>query len=237
MKNQRILSRSTTGNGGCGKSYLVKTIYHSLRKLLYYGAHTLDRERVLLLAPTGIAAINISGNTIHSALKIPIKTSCKCIPKLKDKNLSTLRNTLSEISVIIINEISMVSNILLNSIHQRLIEIFGCTSDLPFANRSVIVVGDLYQLPPVQGSPVLFQFKDEWANLSHLWKQFRIGELTETVRQKGDASFVSLLNRVASLSDNDDIILQSRIVHIDDNSYPWDALHIFAENYGVPNAK
>ena len=53
-----------TGSGGCGKSHLVKTIYHSLTKILSYGATTLEKTKVLLLAPTGVAAININGTTI-----------------------------------------------------------------------------------------------------------------------------------------------------------------------------
>ena len=60
-----------TGGGGCGKSHLIKTIYHSMTKLFLYHIGNPDKVRVLLLAPTGVAAINIDGTTIHSGLNIP----------------------------------------------------------------------------------------------------------------------------------------------------------------------
>ena len=222
-----------TGNGGCGKSYLVKTIFHSLKKTLCYNAKDAEKERVLLLAPTGIAAINIQGTTIHSALHIPIGHFGKNIPKLSDQYRSTLRNCFSEVAAIIIDEISMVSNKLLHHIHQRLLEIFGSSnSDLPFAGRTVIVVGDFFQLPPVQSKPVYSLFNDEWQNLSHLWTLFKMAELTQTVRQKGDDTFIKILNhvRTAEVDESDERTLQSRFISKDDSNYPWDALHIFAEN-------
>ena len=57
------------------------------------------------------------------------------MPRLGDKMRSKLRNKLSEVGVIIIDEISMVSNLLLLYIHQRLTEVFGCSEELPFAGR------------------------------------------------------------------------------------------------------
>ena len=60
---------------------------------------------------------------------------------------SKLRNKLSEVGVIIIDEISMVANLLLLYIHQILVEIFGCSCDIHFGGISIIVFGDFYQLP------------------------------------------------------------------------------------------
>ena len=57
-----------TGGAGTGKSHLIKTIYHALTKLFSYRAMTLDKPKVLLLAPTGVAAVNINGTTIHTSL-------------------------------------------------------------------------------------------------------------------------------------------------------------------------
>ena len=93
----------------------------------------------------------------------------KNVPRLGDKMRSKLRNKLSEVGVVIIDEISMVSNLLLLYIHQRLTEVFGCSEDLPFAGISVIVFGDFYQLPPVQQRTIYAEYKDAWLNLSHLW--------------------------------------------------------------------
>ena len=118
-----------TGSGGCGKSHLVNIVYHSLTKMLC--AKQSEKPKVLLLAPTGVAAINIEGITIHSWLGIIIGHHGENVLRLSDKMRSKLRNKLSEVGVIIIYEISMVSNLLMLYIHQRLVEIFRCFCDIP----------------------------------------------------------------------------------------------------------
>ena len=60
-----------TGNAGCGKWFQVKVLYQSFTKILSYGNVSLDKSKVLLMTPTGVAAINIDGTTIHTALNIP----------------------------------------------------------------------------------------------------------------------------------------------------------------------
>ena len=62
-----------TGGGGCGKSNLVRAIYQAVTKSLMYNGGDPDKPRVLLLAPTGVAAVNIDGTTIHSGLGINCK--------------------------------------------------------------------------------------------------------------------------------------------------------------------
>ena len=95
-----------------------------LKKCFSYRAGDPSKIRILTLAPTtGVAAVNIDGSTIHSALGIPLNRNfSKNIPKLSDKMRSMMRNKLSELSVIVIDEVSMVSNYLLLHIHQKLIE-------------------------------------------------------------------------------------------------------------------
>ena len=78
----------------------------------------------------------------------------------------------------------MVSNKLLLQIHQRLVEIFQCSPDKPFAGISVIVFGDFYQLPPIQQRPLYAEFSDSMLNISNLWHLFKIAELTEFMRQR-----------------------------------------------------
>ena len=58
------------GGAGVGKSHLIKTIYMSISKVLIYQGDNSEQPMTLLLAPTGVAAINIDGTTIHSALGI-----------------------------------------------------------------------------------------------------------------------------------------------------------------------
>ena len=81
-----------TGGAGTGKSHLIKTIYYSLSKVLSYRCSNADSEKILLVAPTGVAAVNIEGTTIHTALGLPVGRFGKNIPKLSDKRRTTLRN-------------------------------------------------------------------------------------------------------------------------------------------------
>ena len=114
---------------GTGISRLIKTLYSAISKTLSYGSSFIDKPKVLLQAPTGVAAVAINGSTIHSALSIPTECKVLTVPKLPDKKGCSLRVELSELKAIIIDEISMVSNKIFLFIHQRLIEIFGCVSD------------------------------------------------------------------------------------------------------------
>ena len=113
------------------------------------------------------------GTTIHTALNIPINQFGKKLSPLSDKKRSSLRCKLSDLKVIIIDEMSMVSNDLLFHVHLHLTEIFGSVNDQPFAGASVITVGDFFQLPPVGGKPVYVNHKDNWQNFNSLWKFFK----------------------------------------------------------------
>ena len=73
----------STGNAACGKSFLMKVLYQPLTKFLSYGNVSLDKPKVLLMAPTGVAAINIDGITIHTTLNIPINQFVKTIINFK----------------------------------------------------------------------------------------------------------------------------------------------------------
>ena len=140
-----------TGGAEVGKSYLIKTMFLSLNKILRYKGSDADKPRILLHAPTGVAAININGTTIHSGLGINVGS--KLYP-LNDQQRAALRNKLSEVRLIIIDEISMVSSVLFYQVNQQLNEIFGYSGNEPFAGLPVIVCGDFFQLPPLKGLSV-----------------------------------------------------------------------------------
>ena len=91
---------------------------------------------------------------MNTVLKIPINQFEKNIPPLSDEMKSSLRNKLSDLKVIIIDEISMVSNDLLFHVHLQLTEIFGSANDQPFAGVSVITVGHFFLFPPAEGKQV-----------------------------------------------------------------------------------
>ena len=109
-----------SGSGGTEKSHLIKTIYQDVSKELLYHAKDPEKPRVLLLDPTGISAVNIGGTTIHSDLGI--NPGPKCLG-LSDKMKASLRNTLSEVRMVLIDELSVVSSDLFYQ-DARLLEIF-----------------------------------------------------------------------------------------------------------------
>ena len=225
-----------TGGGGAGKIHLIKTIYHTAVKIFRHPPINPELPTVLLMAPTGVAAINIDGTTINTALSIPKETGDN-VPAMSDQKKTQLRLSLSDLKLIIIDEISMVGNTTLLHIHQRLKEIFGTTSSLLFAGITIIVVGDLCQLPPIRKRFVFDDFKNDSYNLCHPWKVLKMIELYEIMRQKNDQAFIQLLNRIrtATHTDDDIKIIQSRSISPSDPNYPSDALHIWAENNPVDN--
>ena len=122
-----------TGKAGTGKS----TVLHRFKENCKHGC--------VFLAPTGIAAININGSTIHSffQLKPGLLTPDSIEPIGSGKRIDMIRS----VRTIVIDEISMVRSDLFVAIDIRLKEITGCNK--PFGGKQVILVGDFLQLPPV----------------------------------------------------------------------------------------
>ena len=202
----------------------------SISKLLSFKSGNPEKPRILILAPTGVAAINIDGTMIHTALGINV--GHKLYP-FNDRQRGMLRNKLSEIKLIIIDEISIVSSMLFYQVHQRLNEIFEVSRDLPFAGSPVLVCGDLYQLPPVKGAPIYSSTDNTKGYLSlELWNNFKIVELTEVMRHRGDLELISFLNkiRVGIVGYKGEKISLSRFIAKDNPEYPKHALHMFTEN-------
>ena len=128
-----------TGGGGVGKSHLINSIYHTTTKTFRHGITNPENPTVSLMAPTGVAAININGTTIHTALAIP-KESGDNLPPLSDQKRTQIRIALSDLKLVIIDEISMVSNATLLHIHQRLKEIFATPNNQLFAGLTVVLL-------------------------------------------------------------------------------------------------
>ncbi|XP_066912801.1 uncharacterized protein [Clytia hemisphaerica] len=220
-----------TGGGGVGKSHLLTTIYHSLSKLLMYRGGEPTKQRILVLAPTGVAAINVNGTTIHTGLIIPTK---KLFP-LNAMSKQNLQKKLACVEIIMIDEISMVPSRLFRNIDSRLREIFS--SDKPFGGKSVLLCGDLYQLPPIYRDPI---YKADCSSMQsivgfELWRSFQMAELTEVMRQRDDIDFVDLLNqvRLGELDEEKEELLKSRFITKDSPDYPANITHIYAENKPV----
>ena len=102
-----------------------------------------DEVKVLKVAPTGKAAFNIKGNTLHSAFKIPANRGFQYCTLDADR-LNSIRAQLKRLQVIFIDEISMVGSGMFNFLNLRLQQILG--TNTPFGALSVIAAGDLFQL-------------------------------------------------------------------------------------------
>src|SRR5688572_6011478 len=117
-----------------------------------------SKSPIAVLAPTGVAAFNIDGITIHSGLSIPIVNDTKRFD-INGKRLMQLQNKLKDISYIIIDEKSMVGRRMLALIDMRLRQAFPENKNEPFGGRSIIIFGDFGQLPPVLDLPMYADVK------------------------------------------------------------------------------
>ena len=170
-----------SGSAGTGKSHLIKAIYQTAVKTLRSEADSPDDIVCLLTAPTGPAAFNIRGLTLHSAFSFP-----QCVYEkqaISQSKLSSLRVKYSNLSLLIIDEISMVGSDFLHLVSRRLNEIKG-TPDALFGGISVLVFGDLYQLPPVGETPIFNAPKQAMLKLyGTLWDNFSGTELTQIMHR------------------------------------------------------
>ena len=197
-------------SGGTDKSNLVRVIS---KTLLYYCKDS-EKPRVLLLGPTGISAVSIGGTTIRSGLAIKPRTK---LIGFNSKSKSILRNRVSEVKLLIIDELLMVSSNLWTGIDSRLGEIFMMIPEKAFSGLSVMAVADLIQLPAVGGKPIYSQYPDE-DSMKHLlglklWHLFKYLELTEVVREN-DKFFIDLLNkvRIGNIDDDVENFLKARFI-------------------------
>ena len=194
--------------------------------------NVIDLMLMLFLGSTGISAVNLGGTTIHSGLGI--KPGTKLLG-LNDKSRASLGNKLSEVKLLIIDELSMVSSDLWTGIDSRLRKIFLMIPEKVFSCLSVMPVADLIQLPLVRGKLIFSQFSDK-DRMKHLlglqlWHLFKYAELTEVVRQN-DQLFIDLLNkvRVGNIDDDVENLLKTRFLRTSDENYPKDALHMYPDN-------
>jgi len=137
------------GTAGTGKSYLIKAIRKRLNTMNISGS----KAPVKVIAPTGVAAYNINGATIHSTLSILIHNNKHANLDSNSNRLNQLQERLKDVFYIIIDEKSMVGRRMLALIDKRLREAFPEKKNKPFGGRSIILFGDFGQLPPVLDIP------------------------------------------------------------------------------------
>ena len=183
-----------TGKAGTGKSTFLR----------YVADHT--KKKHVILAPTGIAAINAGGSTLHSFFRLPFhpllpNDSCYSWRHIKEtlKYTGAQRKLIREVELIIIDEISMVRADIIDFI-DKILRVYTRNPE-PFGGKQLLLVGDIYQLEPV--------LKDEDRQLlqpfypssyffnAKVWQQMPIVsiELRKVYRQS-DEHFIAILDRI-----------------------------------------
>ena len=172
-----------TGKAGTGKSTLLK----------YFKANT--GKKIIVLAPTGVAAINVGGQTIHSFFRLPPKIIQKdAIKRLRGKRL------LENLDMVIIDEVSMVRSDLMDGIDYAL-RLNRGRMKTPFGGIQMVFFGDLFQLSPVVENEARQLLEERYLSPYFFSAKvfddchIRTIELSTIYRQK-DISFMELLNRV-----------------------------------------
>lgn len=206
-----------TGNAGTGKSTLLTHFQKTTEK------------KVVVLAPTGVSALNIKGQTIHSFFGFPPNITPEKIRR--EKASKVLLEILKHLDVLVIDEVSMVRADLMDCIDEAL-RLFLETSE-PFGGVQMVFIGDLHQLPPVvAGDDERERFRTEYASPyffdAKVFENSQYGflELLKIYRQK-DRDFVELLNKVRNnkVSMQDLNTLNARVLedpqafHNTDHSY------------------
>lgn len=189
-----------TGKAGTGKTTLLKKIIHE------------GDKNIAVVAPTGVAAINAGGSTIHSMFGFPLKLFVPTFDRV-DINMATnkallknhlrykadKRKLIQELDTLIIDEISMVRADLLDAIDYALK--YTRKNNRPFGGVQVIVIGDLFQLSPIARSQDWSLLRNYYASPyffhAKIWeecKPFMI-ELRQVYRQEA-VDFIEVLNKI-----------------------------------------
>ena len=201
-----------TGKAGTGKSTFLRHICATTKK------------KHVILAPTGIAAINAGGSTLHSFFKLPFHPLLPDDTRYSVRNLrSTMKYTsekrklLREVELIVIDEISMVRADVIDFI-DKILRVYSRNMRQPFGGKQLLLVGDMYQLEPVLKEderrmlhpyyPTTFFFG------ARVWREMRLVsiELNKVYRQT-DPAFISILDhiRTSDATDNDLRTLNTRV--------------------------
>lgn len=203
-----------TGKAGTGKSTFLK----------YICQHT--KKKYVVLAPTGIAAINAGGVTLHSFFKLPFRPILPDDPDLSTqgnrifdffKYRKEHKKILAEVELIIIDEISMVRADTIDCI-DRILRVYSQNTRLPFGGKQLLFVGDVFQLEPVvpsdQREILSLFYASPFFFSARVFKEINLVpiELQKVYRQK-DPVFIRVLDRIRnnSATPEDLNILNARV--------------------------
>lgn len=194
-----------TGKAGTGKSTFLE----------YFRKNT--SKNVVVLAPTGVSALNVKGQTIHSFFQFKPRL-------LTEENIGLKRNNrmYKKLKMIIIDEISMVRADIFDAI-DKFLRLNGPIIGSPFGGVQICVIGDLYQLPPIVSrneSEVfasLYESPFFFSSKSYLDNDFSIIELQKIYRQS-EIDFINALNNIRNGNTDYELIdfLNSRLRKYDE---------------------
>jgi len=179
-----------TGRAGTGKSTLLE----------YFRNNT--KKNVVLLAPTGVAALNVKGQTIHSFFRFKPGITPDRVKRLHSSKDS--ESVYHKLDIIVIDEISMVRADLLDCV-DRFLRLNGPEADKPFGGIQMAFIGDLYQLPPVVTSSEKEVFQSLYETPYFYgarvfdFLEMEFVELEKIYRQH-DEQFITLLNGIRNNS-------------------------------------
>lgn len=184
-----------TGKAGTGKSTFLKHVCKVTKK------------KYVVLAPTGIAAINAGGSTLHSFFKLPFHPLLPDDPNFQGKKLhdtlkysSDHRKLIQNIELVIIDEISMVRADIIDFI-DKVLRIYSRNMREPFGGKQVLLVGDIFQLEPVVKTDereIISRFyPNPYFFSARVFQEMELVaiELTKVYRQT-DKVFVGVLDRI-----------------------------------------
>jgi ATP-dependent exoDNAse (exonuclease V) alpha subunit len=183
-----------TGRAGTGKSTLLK----------YFLGNT--KKNVVVLAPTGVAAINVGGQTIHSFFRFGIDITLDKVRKLSKREQALYK----AIDTIVIDEVSMVRADIMDCI-DKFMRLNGRKKNQPFGGVQMILVGDIYQLPPVVRGieKEIFEsvYESPYFFSSNAFKEgkFTFIELEKIFRQQ-DRTFIEILNKIRNNTIDNDLL-------------------------------
>lgn len=201
-----------TGKAGTGKSTFLRHIVATTKK------------KNIILAPTGIAAINVGGSTLHSFFKLPFHPLLPTDSRYSPRNIrDTLKyntekiNILREVELIIIDEVSMVRADIIDFI-DKVLRIYNRNMREPFGGKQLLLVGDIYQLEPVvreEDRKLLSPFyPDNFFFDAKIFQQMQLVsiELKKVYRQT-DPVFIDILDhiRTSQIRTTDLALLNKRV--------------------------
>ncbi len=184
-----------TGKAGTGKSTFLRHVCATTKK------------KHVVLAPTGIAAINVGGNTLHSFFKIPFHPLLPNDSQFNERNIrETLKYTgekrkiIRDVELIIIDEISMVRADIIDFI-DKVLRIYTRRLHVPFGGKQMLLVGDIFQLEPVVKEDERQLLRPYYPSLfffdARVFRELPLAsiELNKVYRQN-DASFINILDHI-----------------------------------------